>query len=179
MPLTREQKATQVDEITGKLESATTLYLTDYKGLTVDQVNDLRRRFRASGVEYKVIKNTLLRLAMERLGGFDDLYDHLNGPTAVAMSEEPAAPARVIKEFTKARETELPALKVAYVDGALYAGDQLDMLASLKSKDELLGDILGLLLSPMTNVVSALQAQGTNLAAILQSIAEKDEAVEG
>ena len=176
MPLTKEQKAATVDDITGKLETANTLYLTDYKGLTVEQVNDLRRRFRASGVDYKVIKNTLLRLAMERLGGYDDLYDHLHDPTAVALSEEPAAPARVIKDFFKDANIELPALKVAYIDGALYGSDQLDTLASLKSKDELLGDILGLLLSPMTNVVSALQAQGSNLAAILQTIAEKEEA---
>ena len=175
MPLTREQKAAQVETITERLEASPTVYLTDYKGLTVAEANELRRRFREAGVEYTVIKNTLLRLAMEGLGGYDDLYDHLHGPTAVALSEEPAAPARVIKKFTTDTRRELPGLKVAYVDGAVYPGDQIDVLASLKSKDELLSDIVGLLMAPMTNVVGALQAQGANLAAILQTIAESEE----
>lgn len=176
MPLTKEQKAAAVDVITDKLDGTPALYLTDYKGLTVEQVNDLRRRFRDSGVEYKVVKNTLLRLAMERLGGYDDLYDHLNGPTAVALSEEPAAPARVIKKFTGDTKLEIPELKVAFIDGAVYDGDQIDVLASLKSKDELIGDILGLLTAPLTNVLGALQAPGTNLAAILKAIEEGGEA---
>jgi len=101
--------------------------------------------------------------------------DHLSGPTAVALSEEPAAPARVIKAFTKDAGTEKPSLRVAYIDGDLYDGDQLDMLAALKSRDELLGDILGLLMAPMTNVVGALEAQGQNLVGAVKSIAERDE----
>lgn len=176
MPLTKEQKAAAVDEITGRLEATPTLYLTNYKGLSVEQVNALRRRFRDSGVEYKVVKNTLLRLAMERVGGFDALYEYLHGPTAVALSDEPAAPARVIKKFTEDEKLELPELKVAYVDGSVYPGDQIDVLASLKSKDELLGDILGLLLAPMSNVIGALQSPGQNLVGALKTIAEKEEA---
>ncbi|HMB89368.1 MAG TPA: 50S ribosomal protein L10 [Rhodothermales bacterium] len=176
MPLTKAQKSTQVDEITGQLEGAATLYLTDYQGLSVEQVNELRDRFRKSGVDYKVIKNTLLRLAMERIGGYDELYDHLHGPTAVAISEEPAAPARVIKDFLDDLKTERPELKVAFVDGAIYGSDQLDVLASLKSKDELIADIIGLLMAPMTNIVGALQAQGSNLVGAIKTIAEKEEA---
>ncbi len=174
MPLTKEQKATEVEAITGQLEAAPMLYLTDYKGLNVEQANDLRRRFREAGVGYKVVKNTLLRLAMEGIGGYDALYDHLSGPTAIALSEEPAAPARVIKDFTRDTKQELPELKVAYIDGDIYQADQLDVLASLKSKNELIGDIVGLLMAPITNVVGALQAQGTNLLAILQTISEKE-----
>lgn len=177
MPLTREQKATAVEEITGRLESVNTLYLTDYKGLSVEQANELRNRFRKSGVDYKVLKNTLLRLAMERIGGYDDLYDHLNGPTAVAFSEEPAAPARVIKKFVEDLKIELPELKAAFVDGAVYSGaDQIEVLASLKSKDELIAEIIGLLMAPMTNVVGALQAQGQNLVGAIKTISEKEEA---
>ncbi len=174
MPLTKEQKATAVEAITGQLEAAPMLYLTDYKGLTVEQANDLRRRFREAGVGYKVVKNTLLRLAMEGIGGYDELYDHLNGPTAVAFSEEPAAPARVIKTFTRDTRQALPELKVAYIDGDIYQAGQLDVLAALKSKNELIGDIVGLLMAPITNVVGALQAQGSNLLAILQTISEKE-----
>ncbi|MFQ5570673.1 MAG: 50S ribosomal protein L10 [Rhodothermales bacterium] len=173
MPLTKEQKATAVDELTGKLEEISTIYLTDYKGLTVDQSNELRRLFHEAGVEYKVIKNTLLRLAMERLGGYEDLFDHLHGPTAVAFSAEPAAPARVIKKFTDAAKLELPELKAAFVDGAVYESNQLEVLALLKSKDELIADIIGLLMAPITNVVGGLQAQGSNLVGAVQTIAEK------
>lgn len=175
MPLTKAQKAAAVEEIRGKLEQTPTLYLTDYMGLSVEQANALRSQFRKAGVDFKVIKNTLLRLAMEGLGGYDDLYDHLHGPTAVAFSDEPAAPARVIKDFNKDQNTERPSLKAAFVDGSVYGGDQLDVLASLKSKDELIGDILGLLLSPMTNVAGALQGQGQTLVGALQTLAERGE----
>ncbi|MDX1547623.1 MAG: 50S ribosomal protein L10 [Rhodothermales bacterium] len=175
MPLTKAQKAAAVEEIRGKLEQTPTLYLTDYMGLSVEQANALRSQFRKAGVDFKVIKNTLLRLAMEGLGGYDDLYDHLHGPTAVAFSDEPAAPARVIKDFNKDQNTERPSLKAAFVDGSVYGGDQLDVLASLKSKDELIGDILGLLLSPMTNVAGALQGQGQTLVGALQTLAECGE----
>lgn len=177
MAMTRDQKNAAVDVITEKLSSASTVYIANYSGLTVAQVNDLRARFRASGVEFKVLKNTLVRLAMERIGGYDDIYEHLNGPTAVAFSNEPAAPARVIKKFLSDNATlERPEVRAAFVDGAVYGSGSLDALASLKSKDEILGDVIGLLLSPMTNVVSALQAQGGNLVGALKTIAERGEA---
>ncbi len=175
MPLTKEQKVAEVEGITGQVGDIPALYLTDYKGLTVDQIKDLRRRFRESGVEYKVVKNTLLRRALEVIGGYDGLFDHLHGPTAMALSEEPAAPARVIKKFTEDTKLDLPGLKVAYIDGAIYGGDQIDALASLKSKDELLADVIGLLMAPITNVVGALQAPGANLAAILEAIQSTED----
>ena len=175
MPLTKQQKADAVDTIQAKLDGVPTIYVTDYKGLSVEQVNDLRGRFREAGVEFQVVKNTLLKLAMDRLGGYDEIYEHLHGPTAVALSDEPAAPARVIKDFLKDLNTELPNLKAAYIDGAVFVGaDQLEALAALKSKDELIGDILGLLMAPMTNIVGGLQAQGQNLVGALKTIAEKE-----
>lgn len=177
MPMNRDQKSAVVDEITEKLSGANTVYLTNYSGLTVAQANELRSRFRDSGVEFKVLKNTLVRLAMERIGGFEGIFDHLHGPTGVAFSNEPAAPARVIKKFLSDNATlELPEVKAAFVDGAVYGTGSLDALASLKSKDEILGDVIGLLLSPMTNVVGALQAQGGNLVGALKTIAERGEA---
>ena len=174
MPLTKEQKTEAVEAITGQLQATPMIYLTDYKGLTVEQANDLRRRFRKAGVEFKVVKNTLLRRAMQDLGGYDDLFDHLHGPTAVAFSEEPAAPARVIKTFTKDTKQDLPELKVAYIDGAIFEAGQLDVLAALKSKDELIGEIIGLLMSPISNLVGALQSPGSNLVGALKTIAEKE-----
>lgn len=176
MPLTKNQKATAVEDIKALLESSPTVYVTNYSGLTVAQSNELRNRFREAGVRYQVLKNTLVRLAMERIGGYDELYAHLNGPTAVAFSEEPSAPARVIKKFLQDKNIELPELRAAYVDGSVYGPGTLETLASLKSKEELIGDILGLLLSPMTNVVGGLQAQGSNLLGILKTISEKEAA---
>ena len=174
MPMTKNQKAESLEVISASLEKANTIYLTDYAGLTVKQSNDLRRRFRDAGIEYRVLKNTLVRIAMERKGGYDDILPHLNGPTALAFSDEPSRPARVLKDFLKAANLEKPEVKAAYVDGAVYGGGSLDALAKLKSKTEILGDVVGLLLSPMTNVVSALQAQGGAIAGCLQTLAERE-----
>ncbi len=176
MPLTRVQKAAILKEISARLETAPVIYLTDYMGLNVAQITKLRRWFREAGVEFKVVKNTLLRIAMEQRGGYDELLPVLNGPTAVAISDEPAAPARVIKKFIEEEGVALPRLKAAYIDGAVYGADALDTLAALKSKDELIADIVGLLLAPAQQVVGALQGPGQTLAACVQAIAEKEAA---
>lgn len=178
MPMTKNEKEVMVDEIATTLESKSIIYLTNYSGLTVAQANELRNRFRGSGVQYKVYKNTLIRLAMERLGGFDDMIEHLHGPTAVALSEEPSAPARVIKKFAKDENLTLPELKAAYIDGAYYGSDALDVLASLKSKEELIGDVLGLLMAPVSNIIGSVQAPGRTLAAQIKEIAERGEEAE-
>ena len=172
MPLTRKQKAAEVDSIAEDLEAAPSLYLTNFQGLSVAETNDLRARLREEGISYKVLKNTLVRRAMEQVGGYDELVDHLHGPTAVAFSEEPAAPARVIKDFLDDVGTDRPELKVAYVDGDVYGGDQLSVLAALKSRKELLGDIVGLLQAPMMNIVKGLQDQGRTLAGVLEQAGE-------
>ena len=176
MPLTRDEKREAIEEIEATLDEATTVYLTDYKGLTVDQANTLRRSFRQADVQFRVLKNTLLRRAMESRGGFDALLDQLSGPTAVAFTTDPASPAKVLKKFLKDEDIEIPRFKGAFVEGAIYSEDQLDALASLKSKDELIADILGLLTAPITNVASALGAQGSGLASVIQQISEKEEA---
>lgn len=175
MALTKQQKETILEEVTGQLEEASTIYLTNASGLTVAHANSLRKKFRESDIQYRVVKNTLLRLAMDKVGGYEELYDMLAGPTAVAFSNEPAAPARVMKEFSKGPGGGLPELKGAFIDGAIYGADALETLASLKSKDELVADIIGLLMSPMTNVVGALQAQGSNLVGAIKTISEKEE----
>lgn len=174
MALTKKQKATIVDEVTTQLEDASTVYLTNASGLTVENANALRKKFRESDIQYRVVKNTLLRLAMDRVGGYEELYDLLSGPTAVAFTNEPAAPARVIKKFSSDSGDGLPELKGAFVDGAVYGADSLEALASLKSKDELVADIIGLLMSPMTNVVGAVQAQGSNLVGAIKTISERE-----
>ena len=174
MPLTQLQKREALGAITEQLDAANTVYLTDYQGLTVAQANGLRRAFRAADIEFKVLKNTLLKRAMEEKGGFDELFDQLNGPTAVALSNDPAAPAKVLKKFLADNALEIPRFKGAYIDGAVYGEGNLDVLANLKSKDELVADILALLLAPITNVASALGSQGAGLASIVKQISDGD-----
>ena len=176
MPLTKEQKAASLDEIATLLEQSPTVYLTNYSGLTVAQSNELRKRFREAGIKYHVLKNTLVRRVMDERGGYDGFSEHLNGPTAIAFSEEPSAPARVLQKFLRDQNLKLPELKGAYIDGAVYGSDALETLTKLKSKQELIGDVIGLLLSPMTNVIGAVQAQGSNLLGILKTISEKENA---
>ena len=172
MPLTQQQKREALGAITEQLDAVNTVYLTDYQGLTVAQANALRRSMRAADIEFKVLKNTLLKRAMEEKGGFDELFEQLNGPTAVALSNDPAGPAKVLKKFLEDNSLEVPRFKGAFIDGAIYGEGNLDMLAKLKSKDELVADILGLLLAPITNVASALGAQGAGLASIVKQISE-------
>lgn len=181
MALTRDEKADIIDEISEKLEEAPTVYLTNAKGLTVAESNDLRGRFFEADVKFSVVKNTLARIAMERVGGLEELADHLEGPTAIAFSESPNAPARAIQDFREDHAggeeegEQRPTLKAAFVDGDLYGADQLDVLADLKSREELIGEILSLLQSPMQNVVGALTSQGDQLAGIAQALAEREE----
>lgn len=176
MALNKDQKQEQVAAIAEQLGGHHTVYLTDYAGLTVEEATRLRRAFRDADIEFHVYKNTLLRRAMEARGGFDELFEQLNGPTAVAFTNDPARPAKVIKKFLQGRDKALPRFKGAYVDGAVFGEGQLDMLSGLKSKNELIGDILGLLMAPITNVASALGAPGRKLAGVVKEIAEKEEA---
>jgi large subunit ribosomal protein L10 len=177
MPLTKQQKEEAVAAIAERLAGHNTVYLTDYAGLTVDKTNKLRRAFRDAGVEFVVLKNTLVRRAMqahENADAFEGIFDQLNGPTAVAFTNDPAGPAKVIKKFNADNDTDLPRFKGAFVDGAVFGEGQLDALAALKSKDELLADILGLLMSPINNVAGALRAPGAGLASIVKQKSEEE-----
>lgn len=176
MALTRNEKAQLIDDISEKLDGASIVYLTNPKGLSVGEANDLRSRFFEADVQFTVVKNTLARIAMERVGGFGSLADHLSGPTALAISESPSAPARAIQDFLEENdEVERPELKVAYVEGDLYEASELGALASLKSREELIGDILSLLMAPAQNVVAGLQSQGSRLAGAIQALSEREE----
>lgn len=170
----RESKKEIIDSVAERLREAPAIYLTDFAGLSVKETNDLRGRFRESGVEYTVLKNTLLRIAMEEVGGYDDVMEHLSGPTAVAFTDDPAAPAKVIENFTEEMDTEKPSFKAAVVEGDVYETDEFNALASLKSREELIGDIITLLQSPLKNVVGAVQSQGSNVASLVQALAERE-----
>lgn len=174
--MNREEKAATVEALQKKIDEVVAVYLTDYSGLSVEESNELRRQFKEAGVEFRVAKNTFIRLAMERLGGYASVLEYLEGPTAIALTDDPAAPARIIKEFASKVDVEKPQLKAALVEGSLFRSDQLEVLAALKSKDELISDIIGLLTAPASSVVGALQSTGSNLAATIKAIADRAEA---
>jgi large subunit ribosomal protein L10 len=170
----KNQKNQEIAELKEKFSNSSYFYITDSSTLTVEKINKFRRLCFNSGIEYRVSKNTLIRKALEQVGGnYEALYPLLNGPTGVMFSTDGATPAKVLKEFRKG--SEKPVLKGAYIDTDVFVGDnQLAVLASLKSKAELLGDIIGLLQSPAKNVIGALQASsGQKIAGLLKAIEEK------
>lgn len=174
--MTRSEKTAVVELLKEKFEHNPYFYLTDASTLTVEQVNNLRGLCFEKGVEMKVVKNTLAQKAMETFPedkNFDKLYDSLKGPTALMFSETANMPAKVIKEFRKT--SERPILKAAYIETAVFVGDeQLDALASLKSREELVGEVVGLLQSPAKNVVSALKSGGNTLSGLLKALGERE-----
>lgn len=170
----RENKAQYIDDLTAELQEAGVFYLADTSELTVDKINDLRRRCFRSGVTLRVVKNTLLEKAIDRVENknLGELKGVLSGPTSIMFAEVGNVPAKVIKEFRK--KSERPILKAAYVEEAIYIGDEnLDALTAIKSKEELIGDIIALLQSPAKNVVSGLKGQGGKIAGILKTLSER------
>ncbi|TVQ02305.1 MAG: 50S ribosomal protein L10 [Balneolaceae bacterium] len=173
MPTLLEKKAI-VDEITEQLNNSNAIYITNFSKMSVADMGDLRGRFRKGNVHFKVYKNTLIKRAMDTIGGYEALYPHLEDQNGFAfVNEELSAPAKVLKGYIK--EKNKPKFKAALIDGDFYSEDQLDTLASMKTKEEVIGDIIGLLLSPIANVIGGLQAQGSNIAGAIQTIAEKGE----
>ncbi len=171
---TLEKKKAVVEEATENLNSAGAVYIANYSGMSVGEINNLRGEFFKGDITFKVYKNTLIKRAMDEVGGYEDLYPHLVEQNGFAFVEEEfAAPAKVIKKFYE--ENKKPKFKAAIIDGDYYGEDQLETLAAMKSKTEVIGDIVGLLLAPVSNVVSALQAPGKNIAGALETIAEKGE----
>ena len=171
--MTREEKNQFIDTLAEKLTDNNHFYLTDISGLTVSDSNDLRRLCFNKGVSLEVVKNTLLKNAMERAErDYTESYDVLKGNTAILFCEVGNVPAKLIREFRKKHDK--PVLKAAYVEEVFYFGDeQLSILSDIKSKNEVIGDIIGLLQSPVKNVISALQSGGNKLSAILKTLSEK------
>lgn len=172
--MTREEKAKYIEELTADLAANNVIYLTDTAELTVEVINGLRRKAFNANVSMRVVKNTLLAKAMDQVEGkeFGELKDTLSGATSIMFSEVGNVPAKLIKDFRK--KIDKPILKGAWIDESVYVGDdQLSMLADIKSKEELLGDIITLLQSPAKNVVSGLKGAGGKLAGILKTLEER------
>ena len=171
--MTKEEKFKVVDDLTAQLAENNVIYLADISGLDALTTSNLRRSAFKANVMLTVVKNTLLAKAMEKSDkDFGELPETLKGNTSVMYAEAGNAPAKLIKEFRK--KSEKPVLKGAFVESAVYVGDdQLDALVNIKSREELIGDIIGLLQSPAKNVVSALQSGGQTLSGIVKTLSEK------
>lgn len=176
--LKRSEKTQVIDELREKINASPNLYITDASSLTVAKINELRALCFKAGVEMKVVKNTLAIKAMEQdqeEKGYAPLYDALKGPTTILFSEIGNVPAKIIKEF-RGKAGERPILKAAYINSDIFIGDdQLEILAALKSKEELIGDVISLLQSPAKNVISALKSGGSTIAGIVKTLQERGE----
>ena len=171
--MTREEKSQVIEQLTAQLTENPTIYLADISGLDAGSTSNLRRACFKAGVKLSVVKNTLLAKAMESSDkDFGNLTEALKGNTSLMFADISNAPAKVIKEFRK--KSKKPVLKGAYVEESVYVGDdQLDSLVDIKSKEELIGEIIGLLQSPAKNVISALKSGGGTIAGIVKTLSER------
>lgn len=176
--MTREEKAVIIDELSQKFASTPYFYITNAAGMSVSEVNALRSLCFERGVEYRVVKNTLIKKALETLDTDYTPFDEaLKGFSGIMFHPESGkVPAQLIKDFKKKSGSDKLKFKGASVDTALFVGEsQLDVLISLKSKQELIGEVIGLLQSPAKNVIGALTSGGQNLAGILKTLSEKED----
>lgn len=173
--MTREEKNQFIEDLTGRLNNANIFYLADIAGLDAEGSSKLRRTCFKGDIKLEVVKNTLLKKALEKAeGNYEELYDTLVGNTSIMFAETGNGPAKVIKDFRK--KSDKPLLKGAFIEEAIYIGDEnLEFLVSIKSKEELIGELIALLQSPAKNVVSALQSSGGKLAGIVKTLSERPE----
>jgi len=173
--MNRVEKQQAIDAIAETLSSANVFYLADASELNASHTSNLRRLCYNKNIQMTVVKNKLLQKAMEKIEGRDysEMYSVLAGPTAIMISEVGNAPAKLIKDFRK--KGNRPILKAAYIEESIYVGDdQLDALCDIKSKEELLGEVIGLLQSPAKNVISALKSGGSTIAGLVKTLSERE-----
>lgn len=171
----KDEKTQLIEALAEKISSAGSFYLTDISNLNVETSNRLRRLCFKRNIEVNMVKNTLLKKALEKTGkDYDELYSVLKGSTSIMFSEVANDPAKLIQEFRKT--SQKPILKGAYVQESIYLGDdQVQSLVNIKSKNELIGDVIWMLQSPMSNVMSALQSGGNILSGLVKTLSEKPE----
>lgn len=171
--MNKEEKHEVVLALTEQIKEYGNFYITDTSNLTVAKINAIRRKCFESDIKMQVTKNSLIQKALEGVDGdFTEIYDVLKGSSSIMFSKSGTAPAKLIKQLR--RQGDKPVLKAAYIDTAIFIGDnQLDALVNLKSKEELVGEIIGLLQSPAKNVISALQSGGNKLAGIVKTLQER------
>ena len=169
----KAEKIKVIEDLTSKLKDVKTLYLTDISGLNANQTSALRRACFKANVKLSVVKNTMLSRAIDASEkDFGEIKDVLKGNTSLMFSDVGNAPAKVIKDFRK--KLDKPILKAAFIEEAIYIGDdQVEALAAIKSREELIGEIIGLLQSPVKNVISALKSGSDNLSGVLKTLSER------
>jgi len=171
--MNKEEKHDLVLALTEQIKEYGNFYITDTSNLTVAKINNIRRKCFESDITMQVAKNSLIQKAMEASGGdYSSIYDVLKGSSSILFSKSATAPAKLIKQLRK--QGDKPVLKAAYIDSAIFIGDnQIDTLINLKSKEQLVGEIIGLLQSPAKNVISALQSGGNILAGVVKTLQER------
>lgn len=172
--MTKEEKILEIESLTTTLKDVKNLYLTDIAGLNAMETSSLRRACFKAGIKLSVVKNTLLERAMKESGiDFGELKDLLKGNTSLMYSESVSAPAKIIKNFRK--KSDKPILKGAFIEESVYVGDdQINSLVSIKSREELIGEIISILQSPVKNLISALKSGGGKVSGIIKSLSERN-----
>lgn len=171
--MTKEQKAEIVKDISNRLGNATGLYLTNFAGMTVEQANNLRKEFYKLGIEYVVVKNTLLKLALAQVGGYEGLYPYLVQQTGLAISyQDPIQPARVIEKFMKTN-ADKPAVKACSVEKQVFDGSKLSQVAALPTRNDLIAGIIGTVAAPAQGIVGAINAVIRDLVTVVDAIEKK------
>mgnify|MGYP001503131175 FL=1 len=173
--MNRSEKEAIVAEVAERATRASAMYFADFTGLTVEQATELRREFRKAGVEYRVVKNTLAKKALERVTGYDAVYDKLIGPTGIAFSyDDVVAPAKIIKKFSE-KSGKLK-LKVAVLEKQVFDGSRLDELSKLPTRAELMAGVLGSIQAPISGIVGAIGAVIRDLVNVIDAIEKKKAA---
>ncbi len=174
--MTKEQKAQVIKETAEKISRATGLYLANFSGMTVEQANNLRREFFKIGVDYKVVKNTLLKRALAEVGGYEDLYPYLVQNTGLVVSyDDPIQPARVLEKFSKANQDK-PAVKACCIEHQVFDGARLAEVAALPTREDLIANIIGSIQAPAQGIVGAINAVMADLVYALDAIEKKKAA---
>lgn len=177
--MNREEKTALIEDLKESFSNARYFYVTDTSAMSVEKVGKLRRICFEKGIKLQVVKNSLIRKALEHVqqnsdNKYDDLYPTLAGMSALIFTDNGSEVARLIKQFREDSNGDKPALKSAFIDNDIFVGDdQLETLTKIKSKQELLGELIGLLQSPMQNLVSALQSGGNTIAGLLKTMEER------
>ena len=173
--MTREEKSKVIEKLTAELAENTNIYMTDVSGLNASETSKLRRACFKANIKLSVVKNTLLSKAMESSDkDFGSLNEVLVGNTALMYSEVGNSPAKLIKQFRK--KSERPLLKGASITDSVYVGDdQVEFLANIKSREELIGEVITILQSPAKNVISALQSSGSTISGVLKTLSENNK----
>jgi len=173
--MNRNEKSEIISEIKELLESSSAIYLTDYSGINVEDISNIRNQFRTEGVRYKVFKNTLVKRALDEAGKYEKIADHLVGMTGFAFaSSNPLAPAKIINKYFG--DKEKLALKACYVEGDYFEGSQLKTLATLPTKNELIASILGSINAPVSGIVGTINAVIRDLVSVVDQISQKQAA---